>query len=234
VKVLVIPEFLIHLVAVFFAASLCISYYIFEIPLMVERDIDRDTAAYVFSSQGIASIVGRITATFIIRITSLHIGLMMLMCYGIAQGSIFSAIFCTNYPQCSFKENNEPKFQFIAQNILSGFGVGMYSVSLTPFLLHISGPEQLPTAFGYTNLINGLAGFVSMFIGKLADRYGVVMAFGVAAYFGIASIIACFIAIMLMLWKERNKEQRNERELVAVTDDVDVNLAQNPSNNEDV
>uniref|UniRef100_A0A914S139 Major facilitator superfamily (MFS) profile domain-containing protein n=1 Tax=Parascaris equorum TaxID=6256 RepID=A0A914S139_PAREQ len=40
IKVLRKPEFLIQLIAVFFAASLCISYYIFEVPMMVESGID--------------------------------------------------------------------------------------------------------------------------------------------------------------------------------------------------
>uniref|UniRef100_A0A915CFM3 Major facilitator superfamily (MFS) profile domain-containing protein n=1 Tax=Parascaris univalens TaxID=6257 RepID=A0A915CFM3_PARUN len=126
IKVLRKPEFLIQLIAVFFAASLCISYYIFEVPMMVESGIDRDTAASVFSSQGIASIAGRVLTTLLIRSGKMHIAIVMLSCYAIAESS------------------------------------------------------------------------------KLADWYGVMAAFSVAAKLGVMSIIACIVAVIVIMWQERN------------------------------
>uniref|UniRef100_A0A0M3HYJ4 MFS domain-containing protein n=1 Tax=Ascaris lumbricoides TaxID=6252 RepID=A0A0M3HYJ4_ASCLU len=170
----------------------------------------RDTAASVFSSQGIASIAGRVLTTLLIRCGKVHIAAVMLSCYAIAQGSMFAGIFCNKFSEASQIS------LFLVHNILSGFGIGMYSVSLAPFLLSISGAEQLPTAFGYTNLINGLAGFVVMFIGKLADWYGVMAAFSVAAKLGIISITACIVAVIMIMWRERNSRTHQPVPMEAV------------------
>lgn len=54
---------------------------------------------------------------------------------------------------------------------VDNFVAGMFHATLAPFLLAIVGPSQLPSALGYTNLINGLAAFAGIRIsGKKGPR----------------------------------------------------------------
>lgn len=55
----------------------------------------------MFSSQGIASIAGRVLTTLLIRCGKVHIAAVMLSCYAIAQGSMFAGIFCNKFSEAS-------------------------------------------------------------------------------------------------------------------------------------
>lgn len=101
----------------------------------------------VYSYNGIASIIGRALLTLLLGFTNIHIAIVMIFNYVVAQTSIFSAAFCTTL------------WEFRLQNFFSGFGIGAWgSEHSMQFFWHAS--EVIAKIFTFRS-ISSYAGSVS-------------------------------------------------------------------------
>ncbi|CAD6188767.1 unnamed protein product [Caenorhabditis auriculariae] len=147
----------------------------------------------------------------------IHISIIMIFNYLIAQTALSSGGFCYDI------------WQFRLQNFFSGFGIGLFQACLGPFLVAIVGPSQLPGALGYTNLINGFATFCAIYISSWSGGDGDVRnTFYVSIYFGITAVVVSIINSILLMAREKHKrkpsmkQMRHSSELNALTNITSV------------
>lgn len=140
------PIFVMQGIGMFMAAGCCFIYFALDITLMQDRGLSEEEALVTFSLHGIFSLLGRFVATGIVQWESTNIAVFVAFCYLTAQLPMFSGVFCYS------------RIAFSIQNALTGFGNGLFSVALGPFLIYIGGVENLPVALGYSNFLNGLGG----------------------------------------------------------------------------
>ncbi|KAK6766630.1 hypothetical protein RB195_026111 [Necator americanus] len=183
--------FWMHAVASFCASAVCMIYVANILGLMKEEGIVQPEVVY--SYHGIASIIGRALLTLLLGLTDLHIAIVMIFNYIIAQTAIFSGAFCYT------------TWEFRVQNFFSGFGIGLFQATVAQFLVLIVGPSQLPGALGYTNLLNGVAAFAAVQIaGTASQKYqSIRAAFYVSIVFGSCAIIFAIANSVLILIRER-------------------------------
>ncbi|KIH65021.1 transporter, major facilitator family protein [Ancylostoma duodenale] len=108
-------EFWFHAVASFCASAVCIIYVSNILGLMREEDISQPEVVY--SYHGIASIVGRALLTILMGLTDVHIAVVMIFNYVVAQSAIFAGAFCYT------------TWEFRFQNFFAGFGIGKERVT---------------------------------------------------------------------------------------------------------
>lgn len=197
-KVWVHLEFWLHAAASFCASAVCIIYVSNILGHMRNEGIAEPEVVYSYN--GIASIIGRALLTLLLGFTNIHIAIVMIFNYVVAQTSIFSAAFCTTL------------WEFRLQNFFSGFGIGLFQATLAQFLLLMVGPSQLPGALGFTNLINGLAAFAAVQIaGTATERYhSIRAAFHISVVFGVCAIIFAIINSVLILLRQKKRAERDE------------------------
>ncbi|VDO62930.1 unnamed protein product [Heligmosomoides polygyrus] len=191
-------EFWLHAAASFCASAVCIIYVSNILGHMRNEGIAEPEVVYSYN--GIASIIGRALLTLLLGFTNIHIAIVMIFNYVVAQTSIFSAAFCTTL------------WEFRLQNFFSGFGIGLFQATLAQFLLLMVGPSQLPGALGFTNLINGLAAFAAVQIaGTATERYhSIRAAFHISVVFGVCAIIFAIINSVLILLRQKKRAERDE------------------------
>ncbi|VDM84074.1 unnamed protein product [Strongylus vulgaris] len=165
------------------------------------RQSDISQPEVVYSYHGIASIIGRALLTLLLGLTKVHIAVVMICNYIIAQTAISSAAFCyTIWP-------------FRIQNFFSGFGIGLFQATIAQFLLLIVGPSQLPGALGYTNLLNGAAAFVAVQIaGTVTQKYhSIRAAFYITIIFGMTAVIVAILNSAFILVRQRAARKKAEK-----------------------
>ncbi|EYC07048.1 hypothetical protein Y032_0072g664 [Ancylostoma ceylanicum] len=189
-------EFWFHAVASFCASAVCIIYVSNILGLMREEDISQPEVVY--SYHGIASIVGRALLTLLMGLTDVHIAVVMIFNYVVAQSAIFAGAFCYT------------TWEFRFQNFFAGFGIGLFQATLAQFLLLIVGPSQLPGALGYTNLLNGAAAFAAVQIaGTVSQRYqSIRAAFYVSIVFGVCAIVFAIVNSLLILIRQKLEKKK--------------------------
>ncbi|GMR60197.1 hypothetical protein PMAYCL1PPCAC_30392, partial [Pristionchus mayeri] len=143
------PGFIANEFAAFFASTTAMVYVSKTLSWMKSENVENPEFLYSYS--GIASIGGRIILTILLGL-KVPVGILMIFSYIFGQLAVPVAAFCTE----------EICFGF--QNAFVGLGSGFYQTCLSPYLMHYLGPELLSSAFGYTNLINGTAALLSIFL----------------------------------------------------------------------
>ncbi|GMT07794.1 hypothetical protein PENTCL1PPCAC_29968, partial [Pristionchus entomophagus] len=143
------PGFIANEFAAFFASTTCMVYVSKTLGWMKLQNVD--SPEFLYSYSGIASIVGRVGLTLLLGM-KLPVGILMIFSFLFGQLAVPMAGFCSE------------GICFGAQNALVGLGSGFYQTCLSPYLMHYLGPELLSSAFGFTNLINGAAALLSIFL----------------------------------------------------------------------
>ncbi|CAI5456328.1 unnamed protein product [Caenorhabditis angaria] len=196
-------EVILFLLSVFLASSVNFIYYTNILKLMKIENIEEKEEVY--SWQGIASVVGRIAIVCLIGSEWIHIGLMMFFAYLLAQSALAAPYFC--YSLLSFR----------IQNFLAGFGISFYQVCMAPFLVALVGPSQLSYAYGYTNLLNGLAIFVGVFITTIVYTQDSEepnrLSFFVSVWMALGAIILSMLSSAVLWRREKHKRKPSMKQM---------------------